>query len=549
MTAQARRPPFRDRVSGLFAPGSLVLLAAAIFVAISTWWALYDQRPPSGDVSRHLEASQLFGRSISEGDLLAPFRFSDAFAYPPLVRLIAGLPEVVGLPSGDWGPVALNLVFVPLLAWGCFLVGRRVFSPAAGVLAAVFALGSPMVMQLFHVELLDAPLAAMTAVTVAALLASDDFRRPRESALAGLLLGLGMLVKSPAPIFVAGVIAVMLVRGGWRNPRNLALAAAATLLVAAPFYLTHAGAYLSLSGEAVVESTDAYTQEFGWTFDGSRRFAFESFTWYVWAAVNTQYLVPLLSFFAVGLIVSVARFRRQRYVPELLAGLTVGYAVMTLLSLHDPRYTLPLVVYIAVIATGWIPFLRSTRLSALATVLLIAVVGVNFAAGTFGLVSTLKIRPFPGDKSEDLIHPGAFTVVDDRGYYVAGPRADDTWDDLFAAIAAEDVDPVQRRPYEILLFGVEGYGLSLLARENDVPLLFTDLEAAADSSEARPQVVIKTWWSDDPYFAEPGDLGRPCFSVEDGIAPPSSDSRLLHVLIERDTGQRFVRWCGPARRL
>ena len=147
--------------------------------------------------------------------------FGDFF-YPPLVHLVGGIPAALGLAAQDWSTIALNLVFVPVLAAGCYGVGKLTYGPTAGLLAAVFALGTPMILSLFHTFLLDAPLAAMVAISLWAMLASDRFSRRRETALAGVLIGLAVLVKTPALLFLAGPGAVMLIGGGWRQWRNIA---------------------------------------------------------------------------------------------------------------------------------------------------------------------------------------------------------------------------------------------------------------------------------------------------------------------------------------
>ena len=73
--------------------------------------------------------------------------------------------------------LAQNLVFVPLLALACYRVGRMVAGPRAGLLAVVFALGTPLIAEQFHVFMLDAPQATLVAVAVWLILASDRFAR------------------------------------------------------------------------------------------------------------------------------------------------------------------------------------------------------------------------------------------------------------------------------------------------------------------------------------------------------------------------------------
>jgi 4-amino-4-deoxy-L-arabinose transferase-like glycosyltransferase len=81
-----------------------------------------------------------------------------------------------------------------VLLAGRYLTGRLVYNPLAGVLAAVYALGTPMILDLCHFFNLDAPLAGIVALKLWALLASDRFSRRRESIPGGLLVGASAMV-------------------------------------------------------------------------------------------------------------------------------------------------------------------------------------------------------------------------------------------------------------------------------------------------------------------------------------------------------------------
>ena len=133
--------------------------------------------------------------------------------------------------------LAENLVFATLLALGCYKVGRLAFSPLAGLLAVVFAFGSPLIAAQFHVFMTDAPEAAMVAVSVWLVIASEGFTKLRTCALAGVAVGLGMLTKEPFPIFVLGVGLVTLGRGGRRAWPGVVVFAAIALMIALPWYV------------------------------------------------------------------------------------------------------------------------------------------------------------------------------------------------------------------------------------------------------------------------------------------------------------------------
>ena len=158
--------------------------------------------------------------------------------YPPLTYLVGALGILFGGVGVAPPIIALNVVFVLLLALGCYNVGRLAFGPLAGVLAIMFALGSPLVIEEFHEFMLDAPEAAMVAISVWAILATDRFLRLGICALAGVAVGLGMLSKESFAFFVAGLVLASAVRGGRRAWRGMAIFGTIALVVALPWYPT-----------------------------------------------------------------------------------------------------------------------------------------------------------------------------------------------------------------------------------------------------------------------------------------------------------------------
>jgi len=151
-------------------PSAELLVAAALtvgFLAVTAWWLKHDSRVPDFDNGKHLGDSFYYYDLLHQG-LLEPFKVFTT--YPPLLHLVGALGVAVG-GVGVRGPIMVeNVVFVPLLAAGCYgagtvaAEGRRL----GGLLAVVFALGTPMVVSQLHVMMLDAPEAAM-ATTAAAI--------------------------------------------------------------------------------------------------------------------------------------------------------------------------------------------------------------------------------------------------------------------------------------------------------------------------------------------------------------------------------------------
>ena len=237
---------------------SVCWLAVIAFVGTSVWWLTQDDRVPDYDSS----AARVPGRggpqqSWPPEQLTRPF--TDYTTYPPLVHIVGAL----GVFVAGLHPMALiltsNIVFVPLLAFGCYgTAAGYAYGPRAGLLAAVLALGSPMIVSTMHEYYLDAPQAAMIAVSVWALLASRHFERVGIAALAGALSGLALMTKETSVVFLAGIVIVAALRAGRGRRQGVLAYALAACVVARPWYVYHAarprGRRSARSGTPYVDS-------------------------------------------------------------------------------------------------------------------------------------------------------------------------------------------------------------------------------------------------------------------------------------------------------
>jgi 4-amino-4-deoxy-L-arabinose transferase-like glycosyltransferase len=372
---------------------------ACAFIGLTLVWLARDRTVPTFDFGTHLTWSLVDRDLLRSGDLLGPFRIWTS--YPPLGHVVGALGALVGGAGVSQPVLALNLVFVPLLCLGAYNVGRLAFGRQAGLFAVVFALATPMVSQLFHGALLDTPETAMVAVAVWLLLASERFSRRGATLAAGLACALGALTKETFPLFVVGLIAVMLIRGGWRERRGMLLFAAPILLLAVPWYAYHlddlhglaAGSAASIGGGGVATSAAA-----GSVYPP--RLSAKNAGWYLWSDVNFQLLAPLLALAAVGVALAVLRLVRRRtpadVTPELLVGGFVSWVGISYVMPHDSRYSLPALVYLATLGTGWLvglPRRAPTVAGAvLAAILLANTAGVDFGVGS-PVVATLPGAP------------------------------------------------------------------------------------------------------------------------------------------------------------
>jgi Dolichyl-phosphate-mannose-protein mannosyltransferase len=398
-------------------PEAGVVLVCAIFIAISAWWLASDLRIVNLDTGKHIRVATDWYESLKEGRVLEPLLgFAD---YPPGPHLVGSVFSLIFGPSVFTMIFSHNLVFVPLLALGCYGTGRVAFNRTVGALAALFAFAAPLVMASFHMFLPDAPLTAMVAVTVWLLLASERFKRIDIAIAAGVAAGIGMYMKGSFAFFVTGLVAMMLLRGGWRHWRGFLAFAVVGWAVCGPWFFAH---YYQLRGQTAGAVGTLEPVWYGNVhFPG--RWTPENFTWYAWNLVNNQLYLPLFLFFVAGLGWAIWRLARRlewdTYLPELLVGGLVGYLGLSMIGLKDPRYTLPLLVYVAVIATAWI--VRLPRRGPLvASGALVAIFVFNTVQHNFDVGGQHKIS-LPGAVASP-IGEYSFTLVNDRGYSVASPN-------------------------------------------------------------------------------------------------------------------------------
>jgi hypothetical protein len=405
-----------------------------------------------------------------------------------------------------------NVVFVPLLALGVYGTGtvatgdRRV-----GALAVAFTLASPMIIGLFHEFMLDAAQAALVAVSVWLLLLTDRFRRLELSALAGVAVAAGFYSKATFVLFVAGVVAMLLLRGGWRNWRGFAVFSLVSLVLIEPWYFLHWHDLKSMTGGA------AQAQMVMW-YDSvpyPDRWSPADFAWYWWALVNNQLFLPLVLLALTGIVVALVRWVRTRradgYMPELLAGLVVSYLGITFISLNDPRYTLPAMVFLAVLGTAWIVRL-SRRWMLTATAVLAGLFVVNTVMVNTGFGGTVRID-LPSEKASP-ISENRFTVFSENGYVAGGSAPDRDGGrprGLLALLKRARADGAQQIYFQPESLNGGGYTLAALTVYADLADLRVIGFTGPDAEQLGPDDLF--------VFREAPDQvkdGRPCMISWDG---------------------------------
>jgi 4-amino-4-deoxy-L-arabinose transferase-like glycosyltransferase len=416
------------------APALGAAAATTTFIAITCWWLTQDRSIPIADAGDQLETVLIYHKMLGGGNLFGPFTYNNI--YPILGHMVGAVAALVGGVNVASPIIGENLVFVPLLALGCYQTGRLLFSPVAGMLAVVFVFGSPLIISLFHVFMLDAPLAALVAVSVWLILASEDFRRPGAAAAAGLACGFGINLKVQFALFLVGLVLIVLLHGGWRNWRGFAIFAVVALAVGLPWYIVH----LSELKEMFDLASGGPGTPAG---NIPARFSLDNLTWYFWNVLNSQLFAPLFIFAVVGTLwttVNVVRDHgRQKgaRLEFLLAGL-VAWLVITFVTVHhDIRYGLPLLAFLSVLATGWIAELPR-KACLVAGAMLVLSVAANTLGITFGVGREVKValvRSLP--RTEQA--PDQIVVYSTNGFLASAPSRDGDVPGLLEALQRNGV--------------------------------------------------------------------------------------------------------------
>ena len=379
--------------------GEVLLLGAFVvcITALNQLWLTREHRPPHWDKARHLLASLQTKDAFGSG-----FHWlTDFHNYPPLVYWTADLFYAELGTTASWAAVLSQSVFLGILTFSTYGIGRRLWSPRVGVLAAVFVVLSPMLISLFKDFMLDPPLTAMTALALYLLIRCEYFSLRAASVLLGVACGFGLLTKWNFVLYLALPIAYAVVRGGRYvsagrardRVQNVALAAAATFAVAAPWYLAN----VSNLRHNVIGGA-AGTSNAADIYGIPPVFSVEGALWYFWNLVSNQlYLIPFL-LFVVGIVFLF--LRREARSKNLLVVLTIvgSYVLCSLLRLKDDRYTLPMLPAVAVVATYWLDGLRP-RLRGLLVGGFLAYAFFTFAATSFGIGAPKDVFVHFGGKS------------------------------------------------------------------------------------------------------------------------------------------------------
>jgi len=458
------------RTSGL----ATVLALWAAMWAVNFLWLERDTRLPAWDMALHQSyALNYWPGAPSDGTPLPPAERSGT--YPPWVHLMIALSYFVFHP-GPHIAVLANIPATLLLLWCVYLLGEDLAGASAGRWACVLTALIPFMIWMSRETILDYWLAAWTAAGLVALRRTDRFQSHGQSLWFGVICALGLLTKwFFAALLVFPVLAVCIRSRIWRSETRLIHLADAAMIAglgAGVWYLPN----LPRLGRYFLENAAIGARE-----GEPPVFSFQSLIYYLRLLEGYQ-LFGLL-FLVLGISVIVAWKRRLVRDGWFLAAAVIGgWVAMTLLRTKDPRFTLPLLGPLMVIAGAWVAaWTQTAGMRILQAGLIVVLVFQAYAAnfGVRGLPEAIVLaRGYQGSLRWD------WNLYLQNYFHILGPPRREDWkqEEILRRLATDardrKVEPSLALIPDLPRFNAENF--RLMARLRGIPARIAHLQAGPD---------------------------------------------------------------------
>ncbi|MFH0789364.1 MAG: glycosyltransferase family 39 protein [Pseudomonadota bacterium] len=341
----------------------VLIIIWGLFSTAHLLWLWKNQRPLYWDQSHHFLLALDCLEAFSDPRTWVKIFSLDA-KYPPLFHLsLAGLFWFVG-PTIRFA-ASINLFWVLATMIPIWLLGRKIYGPWAGIVAATTFILSPIGAGLPREVLIEVCLTALVAWTVWLLSETQGLSRRRPVVFLGVLFGLGLLAKWIYLPLVAGPFLWALTQADpKRNPidwKGLKWALIFCLAIALPWYLHTPRTLIKVLFYS------------GWTYGAEQAYpkVFSLAGWlrYPELLINNQLFLGTSLFVFLGIGWNLLKNRRQA--AFLLAWFFPGLLFITFLRTKDTRFLFPLLPATLLLGVGWVFSLTSQRARKPAQVLIL----------------------------------------------------------------------------------------------------------------------------------------------------------------------------------
>jgi 4-amino-4-deoxy-L-arabinose transferase-like glycosyltransferase len=387
-------------------------ICLAVIIANYIWVSL-ETRPPHWDMARHLYNSVWYLDYFKNGEItkiVADYKY-----YPPFLYLVT-IPFYLLFGLTIKTSILSNSFFIFVLGFSIYGIGKNLWGRRTGILASVFILSSPMIITQFKEYQVDAPSTAMVALVTYLLVKGKEFSSRWWSLFLGLAVGLTFLTKWTMGLVVLLPISYAILLGlikSWKARDsviffNIIVFILTAFFVSSFWYLQNFG---QLTYDLLLNGNKA-----GITEGDPAVGTYASNVWYANNAINNQlYLVPF-AFFIFGLLYNLRNlknFGRKNIYPILL--IAGAIFIFTFLRNKDARYTLPILVGVAILSTYWISLISKGNVKRIITIILVSYCFLAFILISFG-VNFIPAK----------LEFGRLNVFSQKGYII-GPPTKEEW--------------------------------------------------------------------------------------------------------------------------
>ncbi len=194
------------------------VLLAAISLQIAVFefvWLNADIRSPSCDEAIHLNASLDCLEWIRSPDYSGFMKIINN-KYPPVFPFITSLFYVIWGTSLNVAYMS-NIFFTVIMVFSVYFIGKKLYQPEAGLLAAFFVAFYPAFIIMSHEYWLDYAGASALTLAMMFLVLTDSFQRPLMSFFAGLTLTVSLLTRRYNIIFLYAPVSLLIIQAWLRK--------------------------------------------------------------------------------------------------------------------------------------------------------------------------------------------------------------------------------------------------------------------------------------------------------------------------------------------
>ncbi len=304
----------------------LIITLSIFFISSTIAWIYLDQSPPLWDIAGHSFRSAALARGLDYNSIYPPLTYSITALGFWFVGFYADMPQY-------------SLVFW-LIVYCIALYYITLYFYQKTWLAAItvgLSLCYPLLAHFTRIYDLDFPLTALCTATIAMLLKTNQFTQRSWSILYGIGIGLTFLTKWTGLVFLLAPTTYALLTTTRRDLKNFGFSIASAVLVAGPWYWSHAHTIFQAVGAA-------HNNGFSVPFHNLWRPA-NSIFYAKQLVLGTSW--PLALFWMIGLALFIIYHKKNRWL--MIVSLMTPYFIMTFgFYSKESRYILPLLPLLAI---------------------------------------------------------------------------------------------------------------------------------------------------------------------------------------------------------